>query len=111
VPDELIGYEEKETDVNIATALVADVAVGATQAALIVSGDSDLAPAVRTARAIAPKTFIAAAFPPRRYSAELASLMPASFHISVAKVRAAQLPRIVTDYASRRRYVRPSKWQ
>lgn len=45
-----IQYEEKETDVNIATSLVADAASRAADSALIVSADSDLTPAVRSAR-------------------------------------------------------------
>lgn len=105
-----ITYEEKETDVNVATAVVADAALGKAEAAMIVSGDSDLAPAVRTARNVSPKIFIAAAFPPSRYSAELKSLMPASFHIAPAKIRKAQLPDVVAD-ESGRTYARPRKWR
>jgi hypothetical protein len=36
------SYEEKETDANIAVALVADAAASASDIALIVSADSDL---------------------------------------------------------------------
>jgi len=46
------SYEEKETDVNIAVSLVADAAAAASGLALIVSADSDLCPAIRTARAL-----------------------------------------------------------
>jgi hypothetical protein len=38
------SYEEKETDVNIAVALVADAAASASDVALIISADSDLCP-------------------------------------------------------------------
>jgi len=54
--------------------------------------------------------FIAAAFPPKRYSAELKKWMPASFHIAPAKLNAAQLPREVTDVTTGRTYQRPPKW-
>jgi len=101
-------HEEKETDVNIAVSLVSDAAAGAMDAALLVSADSDLGPAVRAARTISPKLFIAAAFPPKRYSAELQALMPASFHISENKIRRSLLPEVVTDQAQE--YRRPSKW-
>jgi hypothetical protein len=43
------SYEEKETDVNIAVSLVADAAAAASDIALVISADSDLCPAIRTA--------------------------------------------------------------
>ncbi|MEU4287562.1 NYN domain-containing protein [Kribbella sp. NPDC026596] len=105
-----IHYEEKETDVSIATALVADAASRGTDSALIISADSDLSPAVRTARTLNTAMFMAAAFPPMRYSAELSKLMPASFKIGMSKLTGAQLPRTVLDSASGRSYRRPAKW-
>ncbi len=102
-------YEEKETDVNIATSLVSDAAQRLSDAALVISADSDLTPAVKAARALHPGLFVAAAFPPRRSSAELKKLMPASFHISLAKIRQSQLPLTVRE-ATGRSYSRPSKW-
>lgn len=104
-----VEREEKETDVNIAVSLVTDAAREAMDAALLISADSDLAPAVKAARAIAPSLFVAAAFPPKRYSAELKSLMPASFHISPSKIRGALLPAQVPD--GPRTHVRPAKWK
>ncbi|HEY3560007.1 MAG TPA: NYN domain-containing protein [Kribbella sp.] len=103
-------YEEKETDVNIATSLVADTARRATDSALILSADSDLAPAIRTARSLNGQMFLAAAFPPKRYSAELSNLMPASFSIGMSKLTRAQLPQTVVDPGSGRTYTRPAKW-
>ncbi len=105
-----IQYEEKETDVNIATTVVADAASGIADAALIISADSDLSPAVRTARTLNSTMFIAAAFPPKRYSAELSNLMPASFSIGLSKLTGSQLPRTVVDQTSGRSYSRPTKW-
>lgn len=102
-------YEEKETDVNIATAIVADAAAKRMESALVVSADSDLVPAVKAARNLNPDLFGAAASPPKRYSAELSKLMPSSPHIGNAKVRDSQLPTVVTD-TSGRTYERPVKW-
>lgn len=102
-------YEEKETDVNIATSLVSDAARHLSDSALVISADSDLTPAVKAANALHPGLFVAAAFPPKRYSAELKKLMPSSFHISHAKIRQSQLPQTVHD-ASGRTYSRPAKW-
>jgi Flp pilus assembly secretin CpaC len=103
-------YEEKETDVNIATALVADAGMRRARAALIISADSDLVPAIKTAREVAPSMFMAAAFPPKRYSAELQALMPASFHINRAKIQQGQLPEVVKDNDGRE-YSRPARWR
>ena len=103
-------YEEKETDVSIATTIVADAASRVVDSALIISADSDLTPAVRTARTLNSTMFIAAAFPPLRYSAELKNLMPASFSIGLSKLTGAQLPRTVVDQTSGRSYSRPVKW-
>lgn len=104
------SYEEKETDVNIAAYLVADAASKTTDAALIVSADSDLAPAVRVARQMNPNLFIAAAFPPKRFSSELQALMPASFHIGMPRIKQSQLPGQVIDVSANKRWSRPSKW-
>ena len=82
---------------------------GRIDAALIIGADSDLAPAVRAARHISPELFLAAALPPKRYSAELGKLMPPSFHINNVKIRGSQLPNVVRD-GSRRAYARPAKW-
>lgn len=103
-------YEEKETDVNIATAIVADAAEGVADSLLVVSADSDLVPAVRAAQKVNPQLFVAAAFPPARYSAELKKLMPSSFHIGTTKLTQSQLPKVVKD-ADGRTYARPAKWK
>ena len=95
---------------NIATTLVADAATGTTDSALIISADSDLAPAIRTARSLNTTMFLAAAFPPLRYSAELSNLMPASFSIGMSKLTRSQLPRTVVDSVGGRTYNRPAKW-
>lgn len=103
-------YEEKETDVNIAVNIVADAATGIADSALIVSADSDLVPAIKTARRLNPKMFIAAAFPPARFSAHLKTLMPSSFSVSKAKINGAQLPDIVVDASNNRTLTRPAHW-
>jgi uncharacterized LabA/DUF88 family protein len=104
-------YEEKETDVNIAVSLVADAAQQQMDAALVVSADSDLVPAIKTARRVNPNLFVAAAFPPKRFSSELKTLMPNSLHIGHNLIRQSQLPDVVVDPASGASWTRPSKWQ
>jgi uncharacterized LabA/DUF88 family protein len=92
-----IGYEEKETDVNIAIALVEDAVQDRYDTAILVSGDSDLRPAVAAVKRLRPQKRIIAAFPPGRHSRVLARGVDAYISIGHTKVRNAQLPpKIVT---------------
>ncbi|MFB2583012.1 NYN domain-containing protein [Herbiconiux sp. P15] len=103
------SYEEKETDVNIAVALVADALAGQVENQYIVSADSDLVPAIKLIQARKPDLFSIAFFPPKRRSDELQKLMPSSFVIGQQKLREAQLPDDVTGPTGS--YSRPSKWR
>jgi uncharacterized LabA/DUF88 family protein len=87
-----LSYEEKETDVAIAVALVEDAAHQAFDSALIVSADSDLCPAVRAVRRLHRSGRVVAAFPPARRSDDLRRAVDASFTIAERKLRAALLP-------------------
>jgi hypothetical protein len=104
------SYEEKETDVSIAVALVADAAAKASDIALIVSADSDLCPAIRTARSLSPERRMIAAFPPRRSSFEIRSLIRRPFTLAVADIRNSLLPEVVIDPATGAGLGRPGKW-
>ena len=105
------SYEGKETDVNIAVSLVADTAAGASDIALIISADSDLCPAIRPARSLNPGRRMIVAFPPRRSSFEIRSLIPGAFTIAAADLRNSLLPETVSDVATGRSYKRPGKWR
>jgi uncharacterized LabA/DUF88 family protein len=105
------SYEEKETDVNIAVSIVADAAAGASELALIVSADSDLCPAIRTARSLNPRRGIIAVFPPRRSSFEIRSLIPGAFTVAAVDLRNSLLPDTLGDPATSQIYKRPSKWR
>ena len=87
-----ISYEEKETDVGIAVSLVEGAARKAFSTAILITADSDLCPAIRAVRRLHPAARLVAAFPPRRCSDELRSLVDASFTISRKKLTKAQLP-------------------
>jgi len=79
-----ITHEEKETDVSIAVALVEDAARSAYDRALIISGDSDLCPAVRAAKRLQPTR--------RRQSDPLRAATDGILRISRSMLRQAQLP-------------------
>jgi uncharacterized LabA/DUF88 family protein len=92
-----ITYEEKETDVNIAIAMLEGAVRDEYDSAILISGDSDLRPAVAAVKRICPEKRIIAAFPPRRHSMGLAQIVDGYVSISTTKVRNAQLPpRVVT---------------
>jgi uncharacterized LabA/DUF88 family protein len=64
-------FEEKMTDVNIATELLTDAFTNSFDTALLISADSDLVPPIRAVRRHFPKMRIVVAFPPNRASKEL----------------------------------------
>lgn len=105
------NYEEKETDVHLAVDLVADVATKALTSAIVISGDSDLCPAVRRAQEFRNGVDIVAAFPPRRESPDLRQLLPHSFTIGPGRIKKAQLPDTVKDPATGQTYQRPARWR
>ena len=104
-------YEEKETDVSIAVALVEDAVRRRYDTALIVSADSDLCPGIRAAKRVhrGSPTYVAA-FPPDRTSGELAKAVDASFTLGVGVLKASQLPPYVTTHNGTV-VRRPPKWQ
>jgi uncharacterized LabA/DUF88 family protein len=65
-------YEEKETDVRIATQIVADAYQKNCEISIIVSADSDMVPAIELAKEVQQKVFIY--FPPNQFSNNLASM-------------------------------------
>jgi uncharacterized LabA/DUF88 family protein len=85
-------YEEKETDVNIAVALLENAVRDTYDTALLVSADSDLCPAVRATKRQFPTKRIIAAFPPRRRSMELKRVTDGQVVIGADKIRTSQLP-------------------
>lgn len=61
-----MGHEEKETDVHIAVRLVADALLNDFERAIVISADSDLAPALRVVRQHQPSKELFVAAPPGR---------------------------------------------
>lgn len=65
-------HEEKETDVRIATQIVADAYQKNCEISIIVSADSDMIPAIELAKQAGQRVFIY--FPPNHYSSNLAAM-------------------------------------
>jgi hypothetical protein len=87
-----ISCEEKETDVNISVALIEDAVRDRYDTALLISGDTDLRPAIASALRLQPHKRVLVAFPPNRFSARLIKAVDAYIRIGLDKVRNAQLP-------------------
>ncbi len=90
--NEFVKHEEKETDVAIALKLLEVFITDECDTVILVSGDTDLAPAIRTARQLFPKKHVLFAFPYLRKNKELAKLAPGSFVIKPKKYVKFQLP-------------------
>jgi uncharacterized LabA/DUF88 family protein len=87
-----VVYEEKETDVNIAIAMIKDAAQDIYDTAILVSGDTDLRPVVATVKQLRPDKRIVVAFPPRRHSKALMRAADAFITIGHGRIHNAQLP-------------------
>lgn len=86
------SYEEKMTDVNIAIEMVCDAEDDAFDAALLVSGDGDLAGPISRVLSRHPEKRVVVAFPPRRRSDSLRHAASAHFNIRRSGLRNSQLP-------------------
>jgi uncharacterized LabA/DUF88 family protein len=102
-------YEEKETDVAIAIKLLEALWTDSCDIVVVVTGDTDLAPAVRTAQKHFPAKKVVFAFPYKRKNQELSSLAPGSFAISKDKYANNQLPSPYT-LSSGKQVLKPSSW-
>ena len=85
-------YEEKMTDVNIATQILADAFDDRFDTALLISADSDLTTPVQQVRQRFPAKRIVVTLPPSRQSVELTRAANGFFHIGEDKLRQSQLP-------------------
>jgi len=105
-------YEEKESDVAFATALVRDAALKQFDRALIISGDADMAPAVRTARELNAQASFQAVQPPKRSSHVLnAACGGTPYAIGDRVPERNQMTTSVTLPGSNVVYGRPTHWQ
>ncbi|GBE05776.1 NYN domain protein [bacterium BMS3Abin10] len=85
-------HEEKETDVAIATRLFEMCISNNAETIILMTGDTDLAPAIRTCKRLYPHKHIFFAFPYRRTNAELVGIAPESFSIKLKSYRRHQFP-------------------
>ena len=86
-------HEEKESDVRIATDLVADALLDRFDAAFLISADSDMKPGIERVRQEVPKKRVMVVAPPNRYS-HARDLQPL-FSITKGRLRECSLPALL----------------
>lgn len=87
----IVRYEEKETDVAIATKLLELLSQNACECVVLVTGDTDLVPAIKCAKKLISRCQVIVVFPYQRKNKELAQLTT-SFKIKRARYMAHQFP-------------------
>lgn len=101
--------EEKETDVAVACKLVEVLYRDECDTAVLVTGDTDIAPAVRTVSTLFPLKRVCFAFPFGRKNKELAKLVTTSFRISKESYARYQFPDPLT-LSSGKVVAKPKTW-
>src|SRR5438034_8541610 len=81
-------HEEKETDVAVAVKLLELLAVNACETVVLLTGDTDLAPAIRTAKTLYPDKRIWVIFPYSRHNAQLKALAHGTIQVKAKRYAA-----------------------
>lgn len=102
-------HEEKETDVAIACKLLELLHRDAADAIVLVTGDTDLAPAIRTARNLFPASPICIAFPFERFNQALVALASRHFKLGADTYQRHQLPDPISAVGGRQ-IAKPASW-
>ncbi|NTW17334.1 MAG: NYN domain-containing protein [Syntrophaceae bacterium] len=102
-------YNEKMTDVNIATRMLIDAYQDRYDMAMLISGDSDLVPPIRAVHDLFPSKRVFVAFPPKRHNQTIAICAKGSMTIGRRKIIESQFPETVQKNDS---FIlsRPNEW-
>ena len=109
-PRKFRSYEEKETDVALGASMVEDAAAGRGNLTLLISADSDFAPAVRSMKRLDAQRPVILAMPPGNLRPHKRFSDVGYFNINETALRHAQLPQSVTESVTGRVRNRPAKW-
>jgi uncharacterized LabA/DUF88 family protein len=102
-------YEEKETDVAIAAKLLEVFHLDQCDTVVIVTGDTDIVPAVKTAQRLFPHKMIGFLLPYKRHNRELVKLTPLHFEIKKEAYTRHQFPDpFVTPKG--KKIIKPTAW-
>ncbi|MCC6698215.1 MAG: NYN domain-containing protein [Candidatus Hydrogenedentes bacterium] len=86
------GYEEKETDVNIAVQILVDAALNLMDKCIVLSNDSDLLPVIRALKKTYPQIAVKLVFPPNQASKALKAEVPDYMRLKERHLAANQFP-------------------
>ncbi len=89
-------YNEKMTDVNIATQMLIDAYQDRFDMAMLISGDSDLVPPIKAIHILFNQKRIFVAFPPKRSNSSVALIAKGSIIIGRKKLIESQFPDKIT---------------
>lgn len=102
-------YEEKETDVALATKLFEIFITDQCDTAVLITGDTDIGPAVRTARRLFPHKAIVFMLPYKRHNRELINLSSKYIEIKKEAYLRHQFPDpFVTSTG--KMFTKPARW-
>lgn len=103
------NYNEKMTDVNIATQMIIDAYQDKYDMAMLISGDSDLVPPIRAIHEYFKQKRVFVAFPPKRFNNSVSLVAKGSLTIGRKKLADNQFPAEVTK---RDGYIlrKPKEW-
>ena len=104
-----IKHEEKETDIAIAARLFEVIHNNKSDTIVLLTGDTDLSPAIKACKSMFPAKTILFAFPYRRYNRELKQLLPSSFKIH-AKTYVQHLFPDPLQLPDGRKIYKPTSW-
>lgn len=106
-----VTYEEKETDVHIATNMIRDVVLKKCHLSILVSADSDLIPPIDCIKEIDPLHKIIVYFPPGRFSYDLKNKSSNSIKLEShqLKFENSMLPEEI-ELPNGYKFGRPKKW-
>jgi len=105
-----LKHEEKETDVSIGVTLIEVFLKDSCDVAVLVTGDTDLSPAIEKSRVLFPKKMVICAFPYARKNKELAQLAPGSFSIGAKQYIKHQFPNPFTLPTTGEKVAKPPRW-
>ena len=101
--------EEKMTDVNIAVQMLLDAVDNFFDTALVISGDSDLAPPIRSVQDKFGKKVVVV-FPPDRYNGSICQLATGYYMLGKQKIMNSQFPMTILT-ASGYPITKPQEWK
>jgi len=102
-------HEEKETDVAISVKILECLFLDACDTIAILSGDTDIVPAVKTAKKTFPDKNIVFIFPYKRKNKEIKELVPKTFSIDKSLYLKHQFPDIVEPVNITKK-TKPKNW-